>query len=176
MKFTKRFPFVEKSAISPATVSDDKLIDVDGLKDKLAKVLKKNNKAQLRNVLMIMGGAMAATAGIAADVAFLGGIGTVTVLSGLVFDQRLGKQGRDIQDAILRLDEKIEALRSQGNKPDVAPAILALDQLIDSFDKAKKTASPHAKTDLENLQQQALTVRARIANDDGKQGPAKAQI
>lgn len=141
----------------------DVSFDLDAMKEKLRGMLEARNENRALNAVVILTGAGVAAAGIAADMMFLGGVGTVTVISCLYSDLRSAQQIRKISAEIGKIDDKIDEMKAvQGAVPDYAPALKAVKTTIDDFQAAAEKLPPEVTEELERLKKQVTALQAKI--------------
>jgi len=137
--------------------------NLEDMKRKLEQMLEARNENRALNAVVILTGAGVAAAGIAADMMFLGGVGTVTVISCLYSDLRSAQQIRKISEEIGKLDDKIDGLRpAPGAAADYAPALKAVNRTIEDFKAAAEKLPPDVAEELDRLQKQVTALQAKI--------------
>lgn len=142
---------------------------LEDLKAKLSAMMSKKNSNHKRNTIIIVAGAGLAVAGMAADVMFLGGMATATVVGIIYSDLRNAQHIKKISDELSKIDEKIETLRGNNEPvPDYAPALKAVKSSIEDFQASAKKVPPEVAEDLERLKKQVAALQDKIApaNDD----------
>jgi hypothetical protein len=159
----------ETPAAAPGEESES-LFDLQHMKQKLSDLMDSKNRSHTANTVLVITGAGIAVAGMAADVAFLGGVGTVTVISCLYSDfrnsQHIGKISRELSE----IDKKIDTMKTaQQPAPDYAPALSAVKSSIEDFQASAKRVPPEIAEGLAKLKTQVETLQDKIApaNDDG---------
>lgn len=142
---------------------------LEDLKAKLSAMMNKKNSNHKRNTIIIVAGAGLAVAGVAADVMFMGGMATATVVGIIYSDLRNAQHIKKISDELSKIDEKIETMKGSSQPaPDYAPALSAVKSSIEDFQASAKKVPPEVAEDLERLKKQVTDLQAKIgpANDD----------
>ena len=137
---------------------------VEALQAKLKEMMGARSDNRTRNTVLVLTGAGIAAAGVAADMMFLGGVGTITVISCLYSDLRNAQHIKKISDELGKIDEKIDALTA-GNQPvpDYAPAISAVKSSIDHFQASAQKIPADAAAELERLKKQVAALQEKVA-------------
>lgn len=155
--------------------------NVSGLqkvRNSLAGLVSKKKKGHKANAVLIIAGAGIAVAGMAADMMFLGGAGTLAVLGMIYSDYRNAQHIGKITEEIGKIDDKIDELR-KANKPvpDFSPALSAVKSSIEDFQASAKSKDfpPDVAEELEKLRQKVEHLQDRIkpANDEAEPAPKK---
>lgn len=155
--------------------------NVSGLqkvRDSLTSLVSKKKKGHKANAVLIIAGAGIAVAGMAADMMFLGGAGTLAVLGMIYSDYRNAQHIGKITEEIGKIDDKIDELR-KANKPvpDFSPALSAVKSSIEDFQASAKSKDvpPEVAEELEKLRQKVELLQDRIkpANDEAEPAPKK---
>ena len=163
---------------------DDNTSSLEALKEKLTGLIDKKSGNHTRNTILIIAGGGLAIAGMAADVMFLGGMGTATVVGILYSDLRNAQHISKISAELSKIDEKIDQLKTtQQPVPDYAPTLSAMRSAITDFESSAQKLPPDAQDGLDKLKTQMAALQEKIApanseaqakpaNDDGAK-PAK---
>jgi Zn-dependent oligopeptidase len=176
--FTRKPKAAEPAAAEPQAEPEEMKESVGSLEDlkaKLGAMMSKKNSNHKRNTIIIVAGAGLAVAGMAADVMFLGGMATATVVGIIYSDLRNAQHIKKISDELSKIDEKIETLKGSNEPlPDYAPALKAVKSSIEDFQASAKKVPPEVAEDLERLKKQVAALQDKIepANDD--RAPKKA--
>lgn len=135
-----------------ATPGQKGLFDLDRLKEELTRKLKAGERSALMRALVASMGIGIVAGGLAADVMFLGGIGTATVAAALYADFRNARMIRDVSREIARLEGKLDQLRADPKESmHLAPALEKLHGTVAAFEAAayrNKTPEAAALGDL----------------------------
>lgn len=143
--------------------------DLENVKQKLSGLIAAKKHDQTVKTVLMVAGAGVAAAGIAADVAFMGGIGTITVLSCAYSDLRNAQHIKKISAELTKIDEKIDSLKKERQHlPDYAPALTAVKSSIEDFQASARKLPPEVAEDLAALKSQVSALQEKIApaNDD----------
>jgi len=153
-----------KDRLLPKKGGEDTEFSVEALKEKLKSMLDSRNKNHTRNTVLFATGAGIAVVGVAADMMFLGGVGTITVVSCLYSDLRNAQHIKKISNELGKIDEKIDALTA-GNQPvpDYAPAIRAVKSSIEDFQASAQKIPADAAAELERLKKQVAALQEKVA-------------
>lgn len=171
----KIFKPKEAAAETPAT-EEESASSLEALKEKLTGLIDKKSGNHTRNTILLVAGGGLAIAGMAADVMFLGGMGTATVVGILYSDLRNAQHISKISAELSKIDEKIDQLKStQQPVPDYAPTLSAMRSAISDFESSAQKLPPDAREGLDKLKTQMDALQDKIApaNDDAKAKPAK---
>lgn len=165
---------------APKEESGDNVSTLEAVKQKLSGMMDKKNANHKRNtVLIVMGGGIA-IAGMAADMMFLGGMGTATVLGMIYSDFRNAQHIDKISTEISKIDEKIDELtKARQPVPDYGPALAAVKSSIEDFQASAQKIPPEVAANLDKLKNQVSTLQEKIApaaNDDKKPPAAKPAV
>ncbi|MEZ0260732.1 MAG: hypothetical protein ACAH80_06965 [Alphaproteobacteria bacterium] len=171
-KLLTRAPKNPEAATAEAAPEETKesIGSLEDLKDKLRAMMNKKNSNHKRNTIIIVAGAGLAVAGVAADVMFMGGMATATVVGIIYSDLRNAQHIKKISDELSKIDEKIETMKATNQPaPDYAPALSAVKSSIEDFQASAKKVPPEVAEDLERLKKQVASLQEKIAsaNDDG---------
>ncbi len=184
MERMKAKVFKPKEATAAPVVEEESTSSLEALKEKLAGMIDKKSGNHTRNTILIIAGGGLAIAGMAADVMFLGGMGTATVVGILYSDLRNAQHISKISAELSKIDEKIDQLKTtQQAVPDYAPTLSAMRSAITDFESSAKKLPPDAREGLDKLKTQMDALQDKIApgnsqaqakpaNDDGAK-PAK---
>ncbi len=176
----KKAEAVAVAAEKPETEKED-LVDFDKIKDKLTDIVESAKKNRTAKTVLIVAGAGVALAGMAADMAFFGGAGTLLVGSCLYGDLRNAQHIKKLSSELEKIDGKIEGLIStQSPMPDYQPALTIVKGRIEEFQKAAQKLPPEIAQELQHLKEQVEGLQKKIgpvapANDDGTQTPQASQ-
>lgn len=173
MERLKAKVFTPKDA-TPAA-EEDSASSLEALKEKLTGLIDKKSGNHTRNTILLVAGGGLAVAGMAADVMFLGGMGTATVVGILYSDLRNAQHISKISAELSKIDEKIDQLKStQQPVPDYAPTLSAMRSAITDFESSAQKLPPDAREGLDKLKTQMDALQDKIApaNDD-RAKPAK---
>ncbi len=141
------------------------LLDLQAMKDRLRDTIRSKKRSRTETALLVVTGAGIAAVGVAADMAFLGGVGTVTVISCLYSDLRNAQHIKKISNELGKIDEKIDALNSQSQPlPDYAPALSAVKSSIEEFQASAKKVPPEVADELAKLQRQVTALQGKISS------------
>lgn len=154
---------------------EDNASSLEALKEKLTGLIDKKSGNHTRNTILLVAGGGLAIAGMAADVMFLGGMGTATVVGILYSDLRNAQHISKISAELSKIDEKIDQLKStQQPVPDYAPTLSAMRSAITDFESSAQKLPPDAREGLDKLKTQMDALQDKIApaNDD-RAKPAK---
>ncbi|MEZ0226060.1 MAG: hypothetical protein ACAH83_16010 [Alphaproteobacteria bacterium] len=168
--FLKRKPKAEPAPAAAPEEKSDSLFDLENMKQKLSDLMDSKNRSRTTNTILVITGAGALVAGVAADIAFLGGVGTVTVLSCLYSDLRNTQNIDKISKELSDIEQKMETMKaSQQQAPDYAPALSAVKSSIEDFQAKAKRVPPEVAEGLAKLKTQVEALEDKIApaNDDG---------
>lgn len=177
-KIFTRAPKEPKAAPAPVTETapdatpeetNESIGSLEDLKDKLRAMMSKRNSNHKRNTIIIVAGAGLAVAGVAADVMFMGGMATATVVGIIYSDLRNAQHIKKISDELSKIDDKIETMKGSNQPvPDYAPALSAVKSSIEDFQASAKKVPPEVAEDLERLKKQVAALQDKItpANDD----------
>ena len=169
MKFIPSFLKRKPKPENPPEEKKESLLDLETLKGKLSSLVSSKNRGRKVNTVLVITGAGIAVAGIAADMMFLGGVGTLTVVSCLYSDLRNRQHIEKISADLAKIDDKIDEMKkAQQPVPDYAPALTAVKSSIEDFQASAQKVPPEVVEDLAKLRQQVATLQAKIAaaNDD----------
>lgn len=166
-----RSPKASEPAAADAAPEETKesIGSLEDLKEKLSAMMSKKNSNHKRNTIIIVAGAGLAVAGVAADVMFMGGMATATVVGIIYSDLRNAQHIKKISDELSKIDEKIETMKASNQPaPDYAPALSAVKSSIEDFQASAKKVPPEVAEDLERLKKQVASLQDKIApaNDD----------
>ncbi len=162
--YFKRKPAEPQTTDDTGSAEKKSLIDLQAMKDKLRKIVTSKKRSRTQNALLVVTGAGIAAVGIAADMAFLGGVGTVTVISCLYSDLRNAQHIKKISDELGKIDEKIDDLTKQSQPvPDYAPALSAVKSSIEQFQASAKKLPPDVSEELAKLNRQVEALQVKIA-------------
>ncbi|MDF3025413.1 MAG: hypothetical protein K0R10_2774 [Alphaproteobacteria bacterium] len=170
--------FKPKDETPAPAAEEDSTSSLEALKEKLTGLIDKKSGNHTRNTILIIAGGGLAIAGMAADVMFLGGMGTATVVGILYSDLRNAQHISKISAELSKIDEKIDQLKStQQPVPDYAPTLSAMRSAITDFESSAQKLPPDARQGLDNLklQMDALQEKIAPANDDGTK-PARPAL
>ncbi len=176
MERLKAKVFKPKEETPPPATEEESTTNLEALKAKLAGMIDKKSGNHTRNTILIIAGGGLAIAGMAADVMFLGGMGTATVVGILYSDLRNAQHIGRISAELSKIDEKIDQLKSTHQSvPDYAPTLSAMRSAITDFESSAQKLPPDAREGLDKLKTQMDALQEKItpANDDGKAKPAK---
>jgi len=153
-----------KKRLNRATESVRNLPDAAELREKLANLLDGRKRSRTANTILVLTGAGAAAVGVAADVMFLGGVGTITVISCLYSDLRNVQHIKKISAEIGKIDEKIDELAQKSQPaPDYAPALSAVKSSIEDFQASAQRVPPDVAVELDRLKEQVTKLQAKIS-------------
>lgn len=155
---------------TPAPAGEESASSLEALKEKLTRLIDKKSGNHTRNTILLVAGGGLAVAGMAADVMFLGGMGTATVVGILYSDLRNAQHISKISAELSKIDEKIDQLKStQQPVPDYAPTLSAMRSAITDFESSARRLPPDAREGLDRLkiQMDALQEKILPANDVG---------
>ncbi len=161
--------FKPKEETAPPA-ADDSTSSLEALKERLTGLIDKKSGNHTRNTILLVAGGGLAIAGMAADVMFLGGMGTATVVGILYSDLRNAQHISKISAELSRIDEKIDQLKSTRQPVlDYAPTLSAMRSAITDFESSAQKLPPDAREGLDKLkiQMDALQDKIAPANDDG---------
>lgn len=155
---------------APKEIAGDEVSTLESVKQKLAGLMDKRNGNHTRNTVLIVLGGGIAVAGMAADVMFLGGMGTATVLGMIYSDFRNTQHIDKISTEISKIDQKLEELKlSKQPVPDYGPALAAVKSSIEDFQASAQKVPAEVAANLDKLKNQVSTLQEKItpaANDD----------
>jgi hypothetical protein len=176
--FLRRKRKVDSAPSAPPVEKSESLFDLENMKQKLSDLMDSKGRSRTANTILVIGGAGIAAAGVAADITFLGGVGTLTVLSFLYSDFRNSQNIDKISKELSDIEQKIGTMKaSQQPAPDYAPALSAVKSSIEDFQAKAKRVPPEVAEGLAKLKTQVETLQDKISNDDGPPqraaGPAK---
>lgn len=174
----------KKQAAAPASVAEapkesEGLSGLEKVRNSLSSLVNRKKTGHKVNTVLIVAGAGVAVAGMAADMMFLGGAGTLAVLSMVYSDFRNAQHIRKITGEIGKIDEKIDELKkAQQPVPDFSPALSAVKSSIEDFQASAKKVPPEVAEDLENLRRKVEALQEKIApanpaNDDAAKSREK---
>ena len=164
--------------IAEETQEGENVSGLQKVRNSLASLVSKKKKGHKANAVLIIAGAGIAVAGMAADMMFLGGAGTLAVLGMIYSDYRNAQHIGKITEEIGKIDDKIDELR-KANKPvpDFSPALSAVKSSIEDFQASAKSKDvpPEVAEELEKLRQKVEHLQDRIkpANDEAEPAPKK---
>lgn len=140
--------------------------DVLDIFQRIAELQKIRLSRPLMNKIGIVLGFGVAAAGIAADMTFLGGVGTVTVATCLVADFRNAQQIKKVSREIEKLDDKLDDLRREmREEPALAPAITLLRKTVSDFEAAAVRENRSVQGDLAALRLQVDALVEKLGAD-----------
>lgn len=154
---------------------DDSASGLEALKEKLTGLIDKKSGNHTRNTILIIAGGGLAIAGMAADVMFLGGMGTATVVGILYSDLRNAQHISKISAELSKIDEKIDQLKTSTQPvPDYTPTLSAMRSAITDFESSARKLPPEAREGLDKLkiQMDALQEKIAPANSEAQAKPA----
>lgn len=166
---------VFKPKDASAAPEEESASSLEALKEKLAGMIDKKSGNHGRNTILLIAGGGLAIAGMAADVMFLGGMGTATVVGILYSDLRNAQHIGRISAELSKIDEKIDQLKTtQQSVPDYTPTLSAMRSAITDFESSAQKLPPDAREGLDKLKTQMDALQDKIApaNDD-RAKPAK---
>lgn len=161
--------FKPKDETPAPAIEEDSTSSLEALKEKLTGLIDKKSGNHTRNTILLVAGGGLAIAGMAADVMFLGGMGTATVVGILYSDLRNAQHISKISAELSKIDEKIDQLKTtQQPVPDYAPTLSAMRSAITDFESSAQKLPPDAREGLDKLkiQMDALQDKIAPANDD----------
>jgi type VI protein secretion system component VasK len=162
--------FQPKDEPPAPAAAEDSAGSLEALKEKLTGLIDKKSGNHTRNTILLVAGGGLAIAGMAADVMFLGGMGTATVVGILYSDLRNAQHISKISAELSKIDEKIDQLKTtQQPVPDYAPTLSAMRSAITDFESSAQKLPPDAREGLDRLKTQMDALQEKIspANDDG---------
>lgn len=171
----------KKKPDAPEQPAEEKesLPALETVKARLSSLMSAKSRGHKVNTVLVVTGAGIAVAGMAADMMFLGGVGTVTVISCLYSDLRNRQHIEKISKELTKIDEKIDTMKkAQQPVPDYAPALTAVRSSIEDFQASAQKVPPEVAAQLAQLKNQVTALQEKIApaNDDAAQrrtaGPA----
>lgn len=166
---------VENADIVAKGGSDD-ISTLESVRNKLSNLVNSKNGKHTRNTVLIIAGGGLAIAGMAADVMFLGGMGTATVVAMVYSDWRNQQHIQRISSEINKIDVKIDELKGANQPlPEYGPALAGLKSSIEDFQASAKKVPPEVAKDLARLKGQVTALQEKIsppANDDRSVKPA----
>ncbi|MDE1152416.1 MAG: hypothetical protein PW788_07760 [Micavibrio sp.] len=149
--------------VSPTEKEGKSLPDLAQMREKLADMMDSSKRSKTANTVLVLTGAGVAAVGVAADVMFLGGVGTITVISCLYSDLRNVQHIKKISAEIGKIDDKIDEMaRTSQPGPDYAPALSAVKSSIEDFQASAKKVPPEVSVELARLKEQVTALQAKI--------------
>jgi hypothetical protein len=168
-KLRRKKPEAPAEETAKPAAEGESLLGLETLKTKLSSLVSSKNRSQKVNAVLVVTGAGIAVAGMAADMMFLGGVGTVTVISCLYSDLRNRQHIEKISRELSKIDDKIDEMKkAQQPVPDYAPALTAVKSSIEDFQASAKKVPPEVAAQLAQLKNQVTALQDKIApaNDD----------
>ena len=165
-----------KGGDAPTEEEGDNISTLESMKQKLSEMVDKKNGSHTRNIVLIVAGGGIAVAGMAADLVFLGGMGTTAVLGMIYSDYRNAQHIQKISSELSKIDSKIDEMKkTQQPVPDYAPALSAVKSSIEDFQASAQKVPPEVAEELIRLKGQVAALQGKIApaNDDKTQRPAR---
>ncbi len=163
-----------KKGDAPKEEAGDNLFTLESMKQKLSELVDSKNGSHKRNIVLIVAGGGLAVAGMAADLMFLGGIGTTAVLGMMYSDYRNKQHIEKISAELSKIDTKIDEMKKTRQPvPDYAPALSAVKSSIEDFQASAQKVPPEVAEELSRLKNQVTALQGKIApaNDDKSAKP-----
>ena len=168
LRDTQKKPLL-KLPKNPVQVDLDLDLDFDVVRDRLLRLRDMRLERDKANKIILALGAVAALGGVAADVMFLGGIGTLTVATCLFADFRNAQQIKKISGELEKLDDKIDLLRKEmRDETAFRPALSLLKKTVVDFEAAAQKDKAPEQENLAVLRRQIEALEQKLDTPAGK--------